>query len=874
MCDLNRCAMFGLVVVMCAFHAALGAKQRADDRWESWPEEPIMISPVEGVIESFWHTGLNATRRWQTEDGSLSTTWDSTWFNLATTGTSEVGSMSRQYDIDVSDYRRLRIRLRTGKAVRTSIVATVDGQQQPILSDAAGSDDAFELAGPIRGQKLTRLTITFKADRPGKHRVQLRWIMLETDGPNWTPPEAPFEGMIVEGPVGRFDPGLKILFGVDEMEGMRRTVLSPAFQDVWQADLAYAARQHQVDAASMIRPYSLYAFTRYGRDSDKEIETIHDGIILALAGMITRNEDYMRQAARHAVALAHIDYWSEGFVDRFPGHFWYHSGFAPNVATIKASLLLDWTWHYLTPKGRAFVRKAVAEKGILPLQRSKNAMTNQGVRFNKGLILGKMALADSLDDPELQQDVRTCLDRINAKLDAIVRPDGTFSEGMGYGKGTMASTPISYIAASRCLGVPVKHLVTPRMLPAMRFVLEAERALNPAMASFCAGPLGDGAFASQCVPTGLLHDFRGYDLPITKYTSNRVEYIFFGLVPLWAPRMHARLQPPELPPFSVYRDGGWVFGGNEDPRKPRFSFESGLWDGHGHAWFHKHAITLDGWGERLLVTRFHLSYQDARSSYTMHTKLYNTFAPSARKQDASGVAGRGGKLTIAEDLGSLVVVESDNATAWRTGVKRAVRRVLFFRPQVMLVYDDVQLDKSEPGVQSWNSFHPWEMVGNRSCLSRAERAAVRLTVVQPAEVDRQVGQDSVSRERTSEGITEIPVYRAALTSPPATRHQMLTVIEVLGPGDDANRRNFEVLTEEGCLEIRQGDTVARVAFDGDQAPSARMHGFTTDGRLLAVVSRAGRPVAAGAFDATWLAGPDGKKRKLKNEGPLFFRVND
>ena len=261
-----------------------------------------------------------------------------------------------------------------------------------------------------------------------------------------------------------------------------------------------------------------------------QFETVHDGIMLALVGLITRNETYLRQA----VAMACIEHWAEGFVDRKPGYDWYHSAFAPNVASITASLLLDWTgldwtWHYLTPAGRQFVRQAIAEKGVPYVERRRNAMANQGMRFNKGMTLRKMALADLLDDSEVRKHVRACIDRINRKLDTVVRPDGTFSEGMGYGKGTIASASISYQAASRCLGVPIADLVTERMLPVMRFVMEAERGLAPTVAAFFAGPLHDETFRSQCVPAGLIRHYGGEQHPICRHTANRIEYIFLGL---------------------------------------------------------------------------------------------------------------------------------------------------------------------------------------------------------------------------------------------------------------------------------------------------------------------------------------------------------
>jgi len=540
--------------------------------------------------------------------------------------------------------------------------------------------------------------------------------MLERDGDAWTPPQEPFAGMLAEGPVAPLQPGLGLIFGADELRQMRPAVASPQFGDLWREDLARAEDQLGVDPAAMIRPYSLYATSRYGRPWDEDTQAGNDGLLLALVGLINQDERYMRQAARHAIALAHIDEWAEGFVDRFPVGSWTHAAFAPNVATIKASLLLDWTWHWLTRGGRDLVREAIREKGLRWLQGSEDRMANQGVRFTKGLVLGRMAVAEDLADARLRAVVRDHVDKLNRKLESVSRLDGTFSEGMGYGKGTMASLPITYCAASRCLGRPMRELVSDRFLPAMRFILTAEQGIAPAFAAFCAGPLEDEQFADQCVPASVMAGYAGAKFQSTD--GNSCEYVFYGLVPVWAPHGRPMTATPQLPRFSVFADGGWVFLGNADPEAPRLSFESGLWDGHGHSWYHKHALTLDAWGEQLLLARDHLGYQDARSRYTMSTKLYNTFAPAARDQDATGTPGRGARLAVAGDLGTIAVVESDNATAWSHNVTRAARRILFFRPGIIVVQDAVQLDHPEIGVQSWNSLSDWRVAEVHTCVTQ------------------------------------------------------------------------------------------------------------------------------------------------------------
>jgi hypothetical protein len=247
-----------------------------------------------------------------------------------------------------------------------------------------------------------------------------------------------------------------------------------------------------------------------------------------------------------------------------------------------------------------------------------------------------MALADSLSDTQLRAAVQASIDLINRKFNDIIRSDGTFSEGMGYGKGTLAVTLLTYHAASRCLGRPIDELIPIHMRAALRFILEADRKISPMFAAFAAGPLEESSFTQQCVPSSLFED-SGYGY---------LEMAVFGADWFWAPTLNESPQSPDLPAFSVYRDGGWIFMGGEADA-PRFSFESGLWDGHGHAWKHKHAITLNAWGEQLLLTRHYLVYSDARSSYTRKTKLYNTFSPGERGKEPGAVA----------------VVESDNATA-------------------------------------------------------------------------------------------------------------------------------------------------------------------------------------------------------------------
>ena len=840
--------MFRTKVFCCACLVSIGGILRLSaDVTDSllWPAKPVQVNPAEALIECFWIRRHGAAKRWTCEGGTIHSTWDATHFDFHGEAT-----LSRRYDLDVSEFQGLLVRLLPGASVRTSIFATINGKRVPVVNSAPGSDDTVELGGLIPPGRLERLELSFSSAKPGRQSVQLRWVLLTHPGERWQAPERPFEGMIAADG-GPFQPGLGLLIGKDELAAIRRLLLSPLFAQLWRTDRQLAEASFAVDPATMIREYSLYAPSRYGRVSDPDFFPGRGGLRLALVGLITQNEDYVQQAARHAVAFARMEHWAEGFVDRTPTLRWHHAGFAANVATIEASLLLDWTWNWLTPKGRQLVRDAIRDKGLPQIESHKQAMANQGVRFNKGRILGWMAISDDWSAPDVRDAIQDSIEVINQKLADIVHPDGTFSEGMGYGKGTIASTFLSYVAAGRCLGRPVKDLASPSLLTGLRYIREAEGEIGPVLAAFAAGPLEDSSFTPQCTP---MHLLQNYDRQGPgRVSGNSSEFAYFGLSNVWAPQLRASARLPKVRPFALYADGGWVFMGSDDPELPRIRFESGLWDGHGHAWMHKHAVTMAGWGRTLLLPRFHVAYSDARSNETQSTRLNNTFSPGSRNQDSRGEAGRGAKLLVAQDLGSVAVAASDNASAWKEGVDKAVRRIIFVRPDVLLVEDVVELTRNEPGVQSWNSLEPWRIVDGLTCAG----PQVRLTCLVPDDLELTAGEDSVHRDRKTGNV--VPAYRAAFTTPTGRKHHLLTLIQALPPAGASESSRVELLDADcKIVEVTRGERVTRIALEGSKLSPGDMWGHTTDGELFVTTRERGKVVAAAAFDAHWVAGPNGR----------------
>lgn len=819
-----------------------------------WPAAPVPVNGSEAVIEVFWDGTFAADRRWPAPPGGPR--WRSHHGHhgneLCWSGTGAV-ELTRAYDLSIRGYSRLSLAIRLDTDTRVSVYATVDGREQTVVEDRPGCNRKHEYDGPLAGDRLERVRITLRAVTDGERDAWFRWLLVGRDAPAWEPPPDAVAGMIHAGPPAACEPGLGLLVDAEDLERLRQIRAAPPYAEIVAEDADRAAAQSALDPRDTLRQHWLYAPDRFGRDADERVDLANDGMALAIEGLLTGNADYLRQAASYAVVMAQMQHWSEGFTDRFPDSPWRHTAFAPNVATIKASLLLDLAWHALTPAGRELIRRAIRDKGLPYIEpyvaRGHRLVSmNQGVRFMKGAILGTLATAADPRAESTRAAVADYVDRLSGGMMDQTRADGTYVEGNTYGLGTLGSAFASYHAAARCLGVPARELVFERALACLRFSRDIDQTITPLGAAFAAGVLADSGFRDQCVPSSALADIFG--------KRNWAEFGVLGLDALWAQAERTEALPPGRRPLSAYRDGGWVFLRNADARAPGVTLESGLWDPRGHTWKRKNAIELSGWGEPLLLHRHHVAYLDSRYEHTARTAAYNTLTPGGRSQD-EGRAGAGARLLMAADAGVFAAAESDAASAWEGGVEQALRRLLLIRPDLLIVDDTAVFTAVEPAVLSWHSLTPWRVDG-RSCAARsAAGASVRVTTFA---LDRDEGfelsaaQDAVHR---SDGDEHVPAWRAAFTTPARRLHRLLSVIQTAPPDGGLAPPPSRLDTPELAVEVTTADgRTVRVAC-GDGGIEAL--GCATDGAMLAaILDTGGAAAVAAALGGTRLATAAGR----------------
>ncbi|MCX5660907.1 MAG: hypothetical protein NTW19_14475, partial [Planctomycetota bacterium] len=255
---------------------------------------PVVVSGTEAIIETFWDSRTKPASRWVPSAGArIESGWDCTVVHLPPESPGPPGTtveFHRPYDMDISGYTRLLFRVQTGAGVRTSVHATIDGVARPVIADEPGGHTVRELAGPITGTRLTEVRLRFTVDRPEAPQAMLRWLMLDRPGVAWRPPAEPFAGMVVEGPVDHFEPGLGLLHNPGDMARLQALHRGPLYAAAAEANEKLVAEQARIDPASLVRRYALYvgARGRYDRTSDASHDFNHDGLILAMMGLTQR----------------------------------------------------------------------------------------------------------------------------------------------------------------------------------------------------------------------------------------------------------------------------------------------------------------------------------------------------------------------------------------------------------------------------------------------------------------------------------------------------------------------------------------------------------------------------------------------------------
>jgi hypothetical protein len=420
------------------------------------------INLAEAILEPFWDPQLSGLDQWTITPGAahgLNVTQNWCWVSFEWARPPKgvpALRMERAFDLDLSAptgaYDHLLVSIVAPQGARLSIKAlTEKGWMRHECAPAEGNkrEEALDLAG---SRRLLAVRLELFSEAPGVQTGWLNWVGVQNSASlpgvlnqrayldkRWDgylqPPE--FEPS--------FRPSLGLLFNMQELELLRGRyadlLAKPEEAPLLQGALRARREAELLSPERRIGEFvNFWGDTRYcrARDHDKILlgENLGgSGVQAAAAGLLLKDKELLRLAARHALSIAFCEHWDDGMICRFPGSTWEHRCFVQSLCTFETSLVLDLAGELFTDLGKEFLLRRIAEEGLGSIR--YNTWKHEYIYHNNQLAWftpGRMAGALVLEKTYARAAVETeqAFQDLAESLEYAILPDGGYVEGPTY----------------------------------------------------------------------------------------------------------------------------------------------------------------------------------------------------------------------------------------------------------------------------------------------------------------------------------------------------------------------------------------------------------------------------------------------------------
>lgn len=466
------------------------------------------------------------------------------------------------------------------------------------------------------------------------------------------------------------------------------------------------------------------------------LRALQEAEILAFAWLMTQDPRYGEAARRFTLRLAAWD--PDG-----------PTSFQINCEAAKPMLhrlarAYDWAWDVFTEEERARIRAAL-------LRRALDAWASGEVRYGVGHLnepfnshgnrtwhkLAENAIATFGETPESEQFLRYALAKFFAAYPVWSDEDGGWHEGLAYLASYM-SKATWWLDVAR-VALDIDGFKKPFFSRIGDYPLYSAPPGSPDMG------FGDLAHGQPSASWSFLYYYaRQVQNPywvwwleawkIPEETGEPVLDFLRSALPRVQPRA-----PAELPASKVFWGTGVaILNTNllDGRRNVQVRFKSSPMGTWSHGLDPQNSFTLNAYGERLLVN---CVYRDLYGS-----PFHRGWVWSTRAHNAVLVNGQGQKPRARDARGRIVhaslqdgfdYVAGDATEAYEGRLKRALRHVLFVKPDVVVLVDEVEA--SEPSTFQWmlHGMRPFQLDGARLRLSmEAERASLLVDYISPVDL--------------------------------------------------------------------------------------------------------------------------------------------
>ena len=336
----------------------------------------ITINSAEAIFEPFFDKQLRELDRWTFDaPGATGVSQVSGWAFIIFQWTMPapdglVLRMRRTYPAPVpcADYNRLLVCFNLPEEAVMTITAETDAGPRSRTSAPAGAtrrEEWVELAGATR---ITALTVEVRTPHRRAGSGWLLWIGLQHTErlkyhlAQWAGYDEKWEKYLQP---PEFEPTFKPTYGIlinaEELEGVRRDFAdSPVTREL----RLVAERARPQRPESMIgENLNFWGANVFRRERDiGKMLSIHGGNA-AQAGVLWKDKELCRLAARFAISLVHCEHWEDIFFAHMRGSTWDQRGFTQAIGTWDCALILDLCGEWFTPLGRELILRRIATEG-------------------------------------------------------------------------------------------------------------------------------------------------------------------------------------------------------------------------------------------------------------------------------------------------------------------------------------------------------------------------------------------------------------------------------------------------------------------------------------------------------------------------------
>lgn len=384
---------------------------------------------------------------------------------VQTTPNLPILKMERDCDIDICEYDTFIVFGSIPTQMAFDLEAEIDGKMVTLGKEIYGTGVSEEYNFLIQGRRLTHLFLVFYAEQENS-KAELNWFglmdtkrlkkMLEHKNHY----DAQWSGYFIKNP-DVFAPKLNLLFDRTELTALQEKLKKSPFCEIYTQKKEKAQRDMEICPESYIGRFVPQYDRRWNRSRDKEwaldltknacgMHTVIEN--LAFVGLIEQNQKMLCMAARHAICIAHCEYWCESPMGILPGATWHHRSFTENHYCTTLALILDWCGNLLTPFAEQVLRDALVMKGLPRIESDFHRCEyirhmNQGIVFSQGRIFAQLALLPRY--PRYAADLEQAEADLIEMIGNYVQPDGGVLEGPGYWMFTFNEVLPAFYALAR-----------------------------------------------------------------------------------------------------------------------------------------------------------------------------------------------------------------------------------------------------------------------------------------------------------------------------------------------------------------------------------------------------------------------------------------